>query len=116
MAKMILMVEDDAGTAKLHRRALERAGHQVIVATGVEDARHYLDEIVFDVVLSDFQLSERETGAELLIEVGCRFPHTRRVLYSSGLPWHMKLAAQVVAHSVVDDLRESEDLLTALAA
>jgi len=28
----------------------------------------------------------------------------------------MKLAAQAVAHSVVDDLRESEDLVTALAA
>ncbi|HEY1584584.1 MAG TPA: response regulator [Polyangia bacterium] len=113
---MILVVEDDEGTAILHRRALERAGHHVIVATGIDDARHYLDEIVFDVVLSDFNLSENENGAELLLEVRCRSPLTRRVLYSNGLPWRMKLAAQAVAHSVIDGVRASEDLVSALAA
>ena len=113
---MILMVEDDAATAYLHRRALERAGHHVIVAVSVDDARHYLDEMVFDVVVTDFNLSEKENGAELLLEVRCRSPHTRRVLYSNGLPWRMKLAAQAVAHSVVDGVRESEELVTALAA
>ena len=113
---MIMVVEDDEATAYLHRRALERAGHHVIVARSIDDARHYLDEIVFDVVLSDFNLSEQENGAELLLEVRYRHPLTRRVLYSNGLPWRMKLAAQAVAHSVVDGVRESEDLVTALAA
>ena len=113
---MILMVEDDEATAYLHRRALEGAGHHVIVAVSVEDARHYLDEMVFDVVFSDFNLSEKENGAELLLEVRHRSPHTRRVLYSNGLPWRMKLAAQAVADSVVDGVRGSEDLFTALAA
>ncbi|HEY2747876.1 MAG TPA: hypothetical protein VGL86_24810 [Polyangia bacterium] len=116
MPMMILMVENDEGTALMHQGALQRAGHHVIVATSIDDARHYLDEIVFDVVLSDFNLSAEETGAELLLEVRCRFPLTRRVLYSNGLPWRMKLAAQAVADSVVDDLRESEDLVSALAA
>ena len=74
---MILMVEDDEPTAYLHRRALERAGHHVIVAIGVDDARHYLDEVVFDVVVSDYNLSEKENGAELLLEVRCRSPLTR---------------------------------------
>ena len=112
---LILMVEDDAPTAYLHRRALELAGHHVIVATGIEDARHYLGELVFDAVLSDFNLSEKENGAELLLEVRYRYPDARRVLYSSGLPWRMKLAAQAVAHTVVD-AGCSEDLVTALAA
>jgi DNA-binding NtrC family response regulator len=116
MMMMILMVEDDEATAYLHRRALELAGHHVVVATGVEDARHYLDELVFDAVLSDYNLSEKENGAELLLEVRWRCPQARRVLYSSDLPWRMKLAAQAVAHSVVESLRASEDLVTALAA
>jgi len=113
---MILMVEDDEPTAYLHRRALEQAGHHVLVATSAKDARHYLEELVFDAVVSDYNLSEIDNGAEFLLEVRCRYPHARRVLYSNGLPWRMKLAAQAVAHSVVDDLRESEDLVTALAA
>jgi len=113
---MILMVEDDEATAYLHRRALERAGHHVVLATSPTDARHCLDELVFDVVLSDFKFSELENGAEFLLEVRHRFPFTRRVLYSSGLPWRMKLAAQAVADWVVDGVRESEDLVTALAA
>jgi DNA-binding NtrC family response regulator len=112
---LILMVEDDEPTAYLHRRALELAGHHVIVATGIEDARHYLGELVFDAVVSDFNLSEKENGAELLLEVRYRYPDARRVLYSSQLPWRMKLAAQAVAHSVVD-AGCSQDLVTALAA
>jgi DNA-binding NtrC family response regulator len=113
---MILMVEDDEPTAFLHRRALELAGHHVVVATGVEDARHYLDELVFDAVLSDYNLSEKENGAELLLEVRCRYPQARRILYSSQLPWRMKLAAQAVAHSVIDGIGASEELVSALAA
>jgi two-component system, OmpR family, response regulator len=89
---------------------------RVVVATGVEDARHYLDELVFDAVVSDYNLSEKENGAELLLEVRWRLPHARRVLYSSDLPWRMKLAAQAVAHSVIDGVRASEDLVSALAA
>ncbi len=113
---MVLIVEDDAPTAYLHRRALEIAGHHVVVATGVEDARHCMDELVFDAVLSDYNLAEKENGAELLLEVRWRCPHARRILYSSALPWRMKLAAQAVAHSVLDPVGGSEDLVTALAA
>jgi DNA-binding NtrC family response regulator len=113
---LILMVEDNEATAYLHRRALELAGHSVVVATGVEDARRCLDELVFDAVLSDYNLSEKENGAELLLEVRWRCPQARRILYSGGLPWRMKLAAQAVAHSVVDGVGTSQDLVTALAA
>ncbi|HEX8952535.1 MAG TPA: response regulator [Polyangia bacterium] len=113
---MVLMVEDNAAMARLHRRALEAAGHHVIVATSVDDARHYLDELVFDAVVSDYDLSEKENGAELLLEVRWRCPHARRVLYSSELPWRMKLAAHAVAHSVIDCVRESQELVSALAA
>ncbi len=116
MMMMVLVVEDDEPTAYLHRRALELAGHHVVVANSVKDARHYLDELVFDAVLSDYNLSERENGAELLLEVRYRFPHARRVLYSSELPWRMRLAAQAVAHSVVECVEESSQLVTALAA
>ena len=116
MMLMILMVEDDEPTAYLHRRALELAGHHVVVATSAEDARHYLDELVFDVVISDYNLSEKDNGAEFLLEVRWRCPHARRVLYSSELPWRMKLAAQAVAHLVIETVRASEDLVSALAA
>jgi DNA-binding NtrC family response regulator len=111
---MILVVEDDAATAYLHRRALELAGHHVVVATTADDARHCMDELVFDAVVSDYNLAEKENGAELLLEVRHRYPHARRVLYSSALPWRMKLAAQAVAHSVLEPLRASEELVGAL--
>jgi DNA-binding NtrC family response regulator len=113
---LVLMVEDDEAVAWLHKRALELAGHHVVVATGVEDARRCLDDLVFDAVVSDYHLSEKENGAELLLEVRCRYPQARRILYSGGLPWRMKLDAQAVAHSVVDGLGTSQDLVTALAA
>jgi DNA-binding NtrC family response regulator len=113
---MVLVVEDNDSLAYLHKRALELAGHHVVVATGVDDARHCMDELVFDAVLSDYNLAEKENGAELLLEVRHRYPHARRILYSSGLPWRMKLAAQAVAHSVLEPLATSQDLVTALAA
>jgi DNA-binding NtrC family response regulator len=113
---LILMVEDDAATARLHRRALEAAGHHVVIATSVADARFCLDELVFDAVLSDYDLATPENGAELLLEVRWRCPHARRILYSTELPWRMRLAAQAVAHAVVERVVGSEDLLSALAA
>ncbi len=113
---LVLIVEDDAPTAYLHRRALEHAGHHVVVATGVDDARHCLDELVFDAVLSDYNLAEKENGAELLLEVRWRCPRARRILYSSALPFRMKLAAQAVAHSVIEPVGTSDELVSALAA
>ncbi|MGZ3441410.1 MAG: DNA-binding response regulator, partial [Polyangia bacterium] len=60
---LILIVDDDEPTAFLHRRALELAGHHVVVASGVADARHCLGELVFDAVLPDFNLAEKENGS-----------------------------------------------------
>jgi DNA-binding NtrC family response regulator len=105
---LILIVEDDEAIAYLNKRALELAGHHVVVAVDAADARHCLDELVFDAVISDYNLSDVDNGAELLLEVRHRIPHARRVLYSKALPYRMKLAAQAVAHSVVENATPEE--------
>ena len=102
------MVEDDDSIAELNKRALERAGHHVVVAVNANDARHCLDELVFDAVVSDYHLSDVDNGALLLLEVRHRIPHARRVLYSKALPFRMKLAAEAVADTVVENATPEE--------
>jgi two-component system NtrC family response regulator len=52
-AYRILIVEDDAGTAALQRRAVERAGYGVVTARSAEEALEMVRETPIHLVLLD---------------------------------------------------------------
>jgi signal transduction histidine kinase len=69
----ILLLEDDPGIRRLERRSLERAGFAVEDAGSLAEARAFLANGAFDLLLLDYQLGEGENGLEfyrLLSEEG----------------------------------------------
>jgi PAS domain S-box-containing protein len=62
--RVILIVEDEPGTARLQRRRLERAGFTVEVAADVDDALHILAGRAVDLVVMDYRLGAT-TGLDL---------------------------------------------------
>ena len=58
----ILVVEDDAGMARLQQKRLERAGHSVAVAQAAEAALKTIADEGADLMLIDYRLSGRQTG------------------------------------------------------
>ncbi|MGE0449310.1 MAG: response regulator [Vicinamibacterales bacterium] len=63
-SSLILIVEDEPGTAMLQRKRLERAGFRVDVASDVADAMHKLGGGAIDLVLMDYRLGST-TGLDL---------------------------------------------------
>ena len=62
----ILIVEDDPGTAVLHRRSVERAGYQAVLAATVEDAVRAIRSGPIHLILLDNRLPDQTTGFDLL--------------------------------------------------
>ena len=53
---LVLVLEDDAGLRFAYRETLEKAGHDVLLAQGPEDAIAYLKRYVPDVLLLDLMI------------------------------------------------------------
>jgi PAS domain S-box-containing protein len=73
----ILVVDDDEAVALLHQRILERAGYAVSAANSVQGAVAVLQDVVADLIVTDYRLSETSTGLDLhtqLRELGCDIP------------------------------------------
>jgi signal transduction histidine kinase len=60
----ILLLEDDPGIRRLERVHLERAGYAVEVAGDSAEARRFLAEKPYDLLLLDYQLADGENGLE----------------------------------------------------
>src|SRR5579872_5206682 len=60
----ILIVEDDAGVARLQQKRLERSGHSVTVVDTAEAARQVLRNVAVELMLLDYRLSNETTGLE----------------------------------------------------
>jgi PAS domain S-box-containing protein len=63
-SRLILVVEDEPGTATLQRRRLERAGFRVAVAGDVDAAMYVLAREAVDLVVMDYRLGT-STGLDL---------------------------------------------------
>lgn len=57
-SQVVLIVEDDAGTAELERRSLRRAGIECRVVSRVKDALSAMTQQPFSAVLVDYQLPD----------------------------------------------------------
>jgi two-component system KDP operon response regulator KdpE len=64
----ILVVDDEAGIRKVVRDGLERAGHEVETAADGQEALSFLEEKVFDLVVTDLTMP-RKGGLELVREI-----------------------------------------------
>jgi len=69
IARTVLVVEDDAGVAKLQQRRLERAGYQVIVTGTAEDALRRVQEGGVALVVLDYRLPGDQTGLDLYTQL-----------------------------------------------
>jgi DNA-binding NtrC family response regulator len=75
----ILVVDDEAATARAIERMARHFGHEVVVADSLQSARARFDEQPFDVVLTDLHLG-RDDGLELVRHVREHAPDVPVVL------------------------------------
>ncbi len=66
---LVLVVEDDLGTATLERRSLEKAGYQVITALTTDAARTAIAQGGVDLMVLDYTLPGGVTGLEFLAQL-----------------------------------------------
>lgn len=85
---------------------------RIVLVENIRSAVEALKVIPIDVVLSDYDLGEGMTGADLLEAVSVVWPDIRRVLYSGSLVDH----ALLFAHAFVVKPANLSDLLTAVLA
>lgn len=83
MAKSVLCIEDDHFIADMYARALKKAGYEVTIRTNGNDALALAKEQVFDVILLDLMLPERN-GVEILEQLrgpaGDKLPETKIIV------------------------------------
>jgi DNA-binding response OmpR family regulator len=63
----VLLIEDHTDTRTVFAMLLNRCGCQIVTAKSIEEARHRLDEMPFDLVISDLNLPDGD-GAEFVRE------------------------------------------------
>ncbi len=84
--RRVLLVESDRALARVIARALERR-HRVTVVESVSAAVKALagrGSSAVDVVVANYELGRRASGASLSRTVGARWPGIKRVVYASG--------------------------------
>src|SRR5581483_8587921 len=70
----ILIVEDDPGTAVLHKRSVERAGYEATTAATVEDAVRAIRAGPVHLILLDNRLPDQTTGFDFLARLQALAP------------------------------------------
>lgn len=82
MAK-ILLVEDDNLVRDMLTQVLQRADHQVVVATNGEEATEYLRKEKPDIMVTDI-IMPKKSGITLISEVKSRHPDLEIIAISGG--------------------------------
>ncbi|MFN3326257.1 MAG: response regulator [Bryobacteraceae bacterium] len=105
----VLLVDDDADQLEIRRLLLERAGHQVWAASGVEEARRLSEENRLELVVMDLHLPEAGDGVRLIRHVREALPGVRIVVLSG---WTEALVgtpeARMVDHVLRKPVRSGE--------
>jgi len=116
----VLVVDDDPIGLNARRMVLEHVGHQVVVASTVEEAQAGIetqpDAVLPDVVLMDLRLPKSEDGLRLLRMLHEAAPGIRIVVLS-GYPSDLDGAAErAYASEILAKPAPTEAVLKALAA
>lgn len=101
----VLIVEDDRDTAELERRALERAGIRVQLATTVAEAKIALQERIFQTVLLDYQLPDGDPW-DIVDIANALTPKVPVVLVTGH--GDERIVATAIQRGVADYIRKSE--------
>lgn len=78
----ILLVDDDAPGLEIRKLILERAGHQVAVASSAEKARELYRETPPDTAILDLRLPHAEDGRALIRDLRRDLPNAQIVVVS----------------------------------
>ncbi len=81
---LVLVVEDDSGTAMLERRNLEKAGYTVITALTTDEARSAIQQGGVDLMVLDYTLPCGVTGLEFLAQIKAE-GHDLPVIMATGM-------------------------------
>ena len=79
----VLVVADDEQTLSMLQRTLETGGYEPVAARSALEARRYLEEIAFDVLVSDVDMP-RESGLGLIEEILREHPDTATLMVSES--------------------------------
>jgi PAS domain S-box-containing protein len=82
--RRVLIVEDDSGTAALQKRAVERAGHQVVTAATAEQGLEAIHSQSFDIVLLDNHLPGPMSGLDFLTRLKTLAPELPVIMVSGS--------------------------------
>ena len=69
MSGRILIVDDDAATAELQKRRLNRANYATVVVTDLAAARQQIDQGDVDLIVLDYRLGGNRTGLEFYEQI-----------------------------------------------
>ena len=79
----ILVMDDDAGIRELIRDVLEESGHEVTEAEDGNKGMELLQNVQFDLVITDIVMPEKE-GLETIIELRTCRPDLKIIAISGG--------------------------------
>jgi PAS domain S-box-containing protein len=103
---MILIVEDDAVTAELERRALTRAGRNTRTVHRVSDAIDLLRTEAFSVVLLDYHLPDGDPWS--VVDVAqARVPKVPVIIVTAQ--GNERIAAEALHHGVAEYLQKTDN-------
>jgi DNA-binding NtrC family response regulator len=113
----ILVVDDEPGLRDIITMVLRGEGHRVTVAENGLEASKALTNDVFDVVVTDVIMPERD-GMQIIGEVRRRYPGMKIVAMSGGghvsREQYLKIAKGLGAHAVLEKPFANTELLAAL--
>ncbi len=95
----ILVVDDEAIVGKRLKPALEREGHEVETFERGADAIACIDEVEFDVVVTDIRMDEVD-GLQVLDHALARSPRTKVIIISGYAT--LELAREALAKGAFD--------------
>jgi len=81
--RKILVIDDEVDICDMTKLLLERAGHEVHCASDGRIALRMLDEQMFDVVITDMLMPDRD-GLEVMADLRRKHPAVRIIASSGG--------------------------------
>src|SRR6266849_3745698 len=96
----VLLVDDDAAGLPIRKLVLERSGHQVTIASDMEEARALFRETAPETVILDLRVPKLEDGLELIREFRAAAPGVRMVVLAA---WSADLNGRSEA-AMVDEI------------
>ena len=110
----VLCIDDDPGATDLKRTILQRAHHDVVICSTVEQAIGLLRSITFDAVITDWRMNDEQSGREIV--EAAKTNSTAPVVVVSGHVSEAFRAAGPAADLYLEKPVDPEELIKALDA